>query len=163
MSACRRPAYLGSTISTAFPRISSSRLSPNTTSPSPPVLAAGAHSGATITMYTAHPKVTDQLSAPCSGTEDGIRLGRRRAQRIAPRPTLVTIVTVVLPPNAAVSHQSHGYPEYLTRSPKVIPGPGPQRDDGPSWSLWRHRWTIVARCRGGRGRRGSSGAAEILH
>jgi hypothetical protein len=54
-------AYFGSTISTACPRISSSRLSPDTISPSPPPgLAAGAHSGATIKMYTA------DLDAPVS-------------------------------------------------------------------------------------------------
>jgi hypothetical protein len=55
MSAYRMLAYFGSMVPTAFPRISSSRLSPNTTSPRPPVFAAGAHSAATITMYTAHP------------------------------------------------------------------------------------------------------------
>src|SRR5215468_12703245 len=48
-------AYFGRTISTAFPLISSSRLRPDTTSPRPPALAAGAHSGATITTYIAHP------------------------------------------------------------------------------------------------------------
>ena len=37
-------AYFGNTISTACPRISSSRLGPKTTSPSPPALATGAHS-----------------------------------------------------------------------------------------------------------------------
>ncbi|MEI7808157.1 MAG: hypothetical protein WCJ07_06700 [Verrucomicrobiota bacterium] len=36
-------------ISTELPRISSSRLSPKTTSPSPPTLATGAHSDAIIT------------------------------------------------------------------------------------------------------------------
>src|SRR6266446_8491054 len=65
MSAYRMLAYFGSMISTAFPRISSSRLSPNTTSPSPPVFAAGAHSAATITMYTAHPpRQQDPPDAP---------------------------------------------------------------------------------------------------
>src|SRR5215472_5724104 len=44
-------SYLGSRISTELPRISNSRLSPNTTSPRPPTLATGAHSEATITMY----------------------------------------------------------------------------------------------------------------
>src|SRR5215472_5619572 len=44
-------SYLGSRISTELPRISNSRLSPNTTSPKPPTLATGAHSEATITMY----------------------------------------------------------------------------------------------------------------
>src|SRR5215470_16227217 len=48
-------AYFGRMISTAFPLISSSRLRPDTTSPSPPALATGAHSGATITTYTIHP------------------------------------------------------------------------------------------------------------
>ena len=49
-------AYLGRMISTAFPRSSSSRLRPDTISPSPPALAAGAHSGATITTYKiSHP------------------------------------------------------------------------------------------------------------
>jgi hypothetical protein len=48
-------AYFGKMISTAFPRSSSSRLSPDTTSPSPPAFAAGAHSGATIATYIAYP------------------------------------------------------------------------------------------------------------
>src|SRR3979409_2711554 len=39
-------------ISTACPRCSSSRLSPNITSPSPPAWAIGAHSLATITINT---------------------------------------------------------------------------------------------------------------
>jgi len=55
ISEYRSPAYFGRMISTAFPRNSSSRLRPDTTSPSPPALAAGAHSGATITTYIAHP------------------------------------------------------------------------------------------------------------
>src|SRR6266568_7749802 len=38
-------------ISTAWPRISSSRLKPKITSPRPPACATGAHSEATITMY----------------------------------------------------------------------------------------------------------------
>ena len=46
-------SYFGNTISTALPRNSSSRLSPNTTSPSPPACATGAHSLATITTNTA--------------------------------------------------------------------------------------------------------------
>src|SRR5215467_11288838 len=54
MAEYRKLAYFGRMISTAFPRISSSRLRPDTTSPRPPALAAGAHSGATITTYTAH-------------------------------------------------------------------------------------------------------------
>ena len=44
-------SYFGSMISTAWPRISSSRLRPNTTSARPPTLATGAHSDAIITMY----------------------------------------------------------------------------------------------------------------
>src|SRR5215469_4543290 len=54
MAEYRKLAYFGRIISTAFPWISSSRLRPDTTSPRPPALAAGAHSGATITTYTAH-------------------------------------------------------------------------------------------------------------
>src|SRR5882672_2746256 len=38
-------------ISTELPRISSSRLSPNTTSPKPPTLATGAHSDAIWMIY----------------------------------------------------------------------------------------------------------------
>jgi hypothetical protein len=48
-------AYFGRMISTACPRSSSSPLRPDTTSPSPPAFATGAHSAATITTYTAHP------------------------------------------------------------------------------------------------------------
>ncbi len=48
-------------ISTAWPRSSSSRLSPNTTSPSPPACATGAHSEATITTNTAKPHPTRQF------------------------------------------------------------------------------------------------------
>ena len=44
-------AYFGKMTSTACPRSSNSRLRPETISPSPPALAAGAHSGATITTY----------------------------------------------------------------------------------------------------------------
>src|SRR5690348_6605912 len=57
MSAYRMLAYFGRMTSTAFPRSSSSRLRPDTMSPSPPAFAAGAHSAATITTYTAHPPV----------------------------------------------------------------------------------------------------------
>src|SRR6516225_4115309 len=59
-------AYFGRMISTAFPLISSSRLRPATTSPSPPALAAGAHSGATITTYTTHPTAGCRKSAALS-------------------------------------------------------------------------------------------------
>ena len=67
MSPYRMPEYFGRMISTACPRISSSRLSPNTTSPSPPALAAGAHSGATITMYTIHPLRWKTSTSPGDG------------------------------------------------------------------------------------------------
>src|SRR6516162_3592572 len=71
MSEYRMLAYFGRMISTACPRSSSSRLRPETTSPSPPALAAGAHSGATITTYTAHPpraarRVPTPRAFPCS-------------------------------------------------------------------------------------------------
>src|ERR1035438_3794929 len=46
-------SYFGMIISTAWPRSSSSRLSPNTTPPSPPACATGAHAVATITTNTA--------------------------------------------------------------------------------------------------------------
>src|SRR5208282_1322132 len=42
-------------ISTAWPRFSSSRLRPYTTSPSPPACATGAHSDDTMTMYMTLP------------------------------------------------------------------------------------------------------------
>src|ERR671931_884072 len=45
-------SYFGRTISTAFPRSSSSRRNPHTTSPRPPAWTTGAHSGAIITTYT---------------------------------------------------------------------------------------------------------------
>src|ERR1035441_7874201 len=48
-------SYLGRMMSTAWPRFSSSRLRPKTTSPNPPACATGAHSEATITMNTAVP------------------------------------------------------------------------------------------------------------
>ena len=54
-SGYRRLAYFGTMISTACPRCSSSRLNPDTTSPRPPALAAGAHSGATMTTYIVPP------------------------------------------------------------------------------------------------------------
>jgi hypothetical protein len=57
MSEYRRRAYFGRMTSTALTLISSSRLRPDTMSPSPPALAAGAHSGVTITTYTAPPRV----------------------------------------------------------------------------------------------------------
>src|ERR1035441_7215950 len=46
-------SYFGTMISTAWPRSSNSRLSPNMTSPNPPACATGAHSLATITTNTA--------------------------------------------------------------------------------------------------------------
>src|SRR5664279_5143410 len=48
-------SYLGRMMSTAWPRVSNSRLRPKTTSPNPPACATGAHSEATITMNTAVP------------------------------------------------------------------------------------------------------------
>src|SRR5450631_1492413 len=48
-------SYLGRMMSTAWPRVSNSRLRPKTTSPNPPACATGAHSEATITTNTAVP------------------------------------------------------------------------------------------------------------
>ena len=53
ISSYHMQSYFGRMISTEWPRISSSRLSPNTTSASPPTLATGASSADTITMYMA--------------------------------------------------------------------------------------------------------------
>src|SRR5271169_6569599 len=72
MSEYRMLAYFARMISTVFPRISSSRLRPDTTSPSPPALAAGAHSGATITTCTTHlPRVADESAALSAGQMPG--------------------------------------------------------------------------------------------
>jgi hypothetical protein len=59
-------SYLGRMISTAWPRFSSSRLRPKTTSPNPPACATGAHSEATITMNTAVPPRATSASRPSS-------------------------------------------------------------------------------------------------
>ena len=48
--------YLGKRISTWLPRISSSRLNPDTTSPRPPACMAGAHSDAIMITYTGSPR-----------------------------------------------------------------------------------------------------------
>src|SRR5512132_1718069 len=53
ISSYHMQSYFGRMISTAWPRISSSRLSPKTTSASPPTLATGASSAETIAMYMA--------------------------------------------------------------------------------------------------------------
>src|SRR5580692_9672875 len=50
-------------ISTELPRISNSRLKPNTTSPRPPTLATGAHSDASITTYIAFSEISTTRGA----------------------------------------------------------------------------------------------------
>ena len=81
ISEYRMLAYFGRMISTAFPRSSSSRLRPDTTSPSPPASAAGAHSDATITTYITHPpRCPLNSAAPATGARPSCRPARTATQ-----------------------------------------------------------------------------------
>src|SRR5215813_7509983 len=117
MAECRKPPYFGRMISTAFPPSFSSRLRPDTTSPSPPALATGAHSGATITTYTIH-----QPRSPGIAPRRELRTLRHLTGGVAIAAQLRTwasrpaIATLREPDVAAMAHPGLSSPRAVFRS-----------------------------------------------